>query len=230
MTHEIIEGDCLDVMRGMADASVDAVVTDPPFFCPATHYQTRVHTQRKFADMSILTHWWGTISDELRRIVKPTGHTLVFCNADSYAAFYPAMYNRWDKLTCLIWDKDRPGLGRVWRHQHEMIIAARNKGAYEPNDGRLRADVFRVKATLPSERCHPVQKPAELLAALIESCCPVGGIVLDPFAGSGTTGEAAIGIGRNFLGVEADKEYSIIARRRIAAAEASRQPALFAAD
>jgi site-specific DNA-methyltransferase (adenine-specific) len=208
-------GDCLEVMRGMADGSVDAIVTDPPFFAPATHYQSRVNWGRKWSDMSILEQWWGLQCDELARVLKPTGHVLAFCNADSYPAFYPAMYSRWDKLVCLVWDKERPGLGRIWRHQHELIIAGRNQGAYNPDDGVLRRDVIRCKASLSRDREHPVEKPAEMLAELIEGCCPVGGVVLDPFMGSGTTGVACVNTDRHFIGIEKDAGYHAIAERRI---------------
>lgn len=214
-------GDCLELLPGIATASVDAIVTDPPFFCPATHYQSRVKYQRKFSDIKLLEQWWSLMCSELARVQKPNGHTLVFCNADSYPAFYPAMYNRWDKLTCLVWDKDRPGLGRIFRHQHELIIAARNSGAYEPNDGRLRPDVLRFKATLSRDRDHPVQKPVALLATLIEAVTPLDGVVLDPFMGSGTTGEAAQSIGRGFIGIELDEPYMAIAQARIEKAAAA---------
>lgn len=223
MATTLYHGACLEVMRTLPDGSVDAVVTDPPYFMPATHYQSRVKYQRKFADLKVLDHGWGMICDELARVQKQGGHTLVFCNADSYPAFYSAMYGRGDKLVCLVWDKDRPGLGRVWRHQHELIIAARNSGAYEPHDGRLRADVLRYKATLSAERDHPVQQPTAMLSDLIQACTPVGGVVLDPFMGSGTTGEAAQQAGREFIGIELDEQYYAIAERRIAAA----QPPLF---
>ena len=220
MTFTLHHGDCLEIMAGMDAGSVDAVVTDPPFFAPATHYQSRLDWQRRWSDMSVLQQWWAGICDPMARVLKPTGHMLTFCNADSYPAFYPPMYSRWSKLVCLVWDKERPGLGRVWRHQHELIIAARNKGAWEPNDGRLRGDVVRQKATLPRDREHPVEKPEQLLRQLIEACCPVGGVVFDPFMGSGTTGEAALLCGRKFVGIELDEHYFEIARRRIDAATA----------
>ena len=216
MTARIVTGDCLDVMREMEPASVDAVVTDPPFFTPATHYQSRVKYQRKWADVRVLTHWWGLMCDEMRRVTKPSGHVLAFCNADSYPAFYPPMYDRFDNITCLVWDKDQPGLGRIWRHQHELIIAARNTGSYRLQDGHLRADVLRYKATLSRDREHPVEKPADMLAELVATVCPPGGLVLDPFAGSGTTGQACVMTGREFIGIEIDEAYAEIARRRCA--------------
>lgn len=214
--NNIIQGDCLEVLKEIPEHSIDTILTDPPFFCPATHYQSRVNWGRKWSDMSILEHWWGLICDELKRVLKPTGHILVFCNADSYPAFYPPMYDRWDKLVCLVWDKERAGLGRIWRHQHELIIAGRNKGAFEPNDGVLRVDVLRFKATLSRERKHPVEKPIDLLSELIKATTPPGGTVLDPFVGGGSTLIAAKRDGFSFIGIERDKEYYEIAKRRLA--------------
>ena len=216
MLNEIIHGDCLEVMRKMSGGCVNSIITDPPFFAPATHYQSRVGWDRKWSDMSILTHWWGLMCDEFKRIVKPEGHVLTFCNADSYPAFYPAMYNRWSKLVSLVWDKDRPGLGRIFRHQHELILAARNAGAWEPNDGKLRADVLRFKATLSRHRKHPVEKPEEMLKVLVEATCPKSGVVFDPFAGSGTTLSAALLVDRQFIGIEKEEKYVDIARKRMA--------------
>lgn len=220
MTVDLRLGDCLEVLKTLPDGCVDAVVTDPPFFTPATHYQSRIGWARRWADMSVLSTWWDVIAAELRRVAADRGHVLAFCNADSYPAFYPPMFNRWDKLVCLVWDKERPGLGRVWRHQHELVIAARNKGAYEPNDGHLRSDVIRHKASLSRDREHPVEKPPEMLAELITACTPEGATVLDPFMGSGTTGVACVQTGRSFIGVEIDPTYFAIAERRIAEARA----------
>lgn len=215
---ELHLGGCLEIMRGLPPGSVDAVVTDPPFFAPATHYQSRIQWSRKFSDLGILTEWWGLVCDAFRPLLKPTGHALVFCNADAFAAFYPAMFNRWDRLASIVWDKTRPGMGRVWRHQHELVLAARDRGAFEHNDGRLRADVIQCGGTRGRDREHPVEKPEALLAELVEACVPVGGVVLDPFMGSGSTGSAALSIGRSFVGIEQDPDYFAIAEARIARA------------
>ena len=177
--------------------------------------------------MSILTQWWERYAEEAYRVTKPTGHFLAFCNADSYPAFYPATFRYWPKLVNLVWDKDRPGLGRVWRHQHELIIAARKDAAFEPNDGRLRGDVLRHRATLSRDRTHPVEKPEAMLQELITACVPEGGTVLDPFAGSGTTGTAALKCGRAFLGSELDSRYHAVALQRLRAA--ANQPRLLEA-
>ena len=62
---------------------------------------------------------------------------------------------------------------------------------------------------------HPTVKPTKLMKYLIRLVCPVGGTVLDPFMGSGTTGKAALSEGMNFIGIEKEKSYFEIANRRI---------------
>lgn len=219
----IYTGDARELARAIPDESVDLILTDPPFFCPAAHYQSRVKWQRRWADMSILTTWWAVICDEAKRILKPSGYAITFCNADSFPAFYPAMYNRWDRLSLLVWDKLNPGLGRNWRHQHELILVACQTAAYLPDDGKMRTDVLRCKATPSADRQHPVQKPVALLRNLVEAASPHAGLVVDLFCGSGTTLEACILSGRGFLGFEKDCEYADLARERVC----NTQPPLF---
>jgi site-specific DNA-methyltransferase (adenine-specific) len=68
---------------------------------------------------------------------------------------------------------------------------------------------------------HPTQKPVDIVTPLIEYSCPPGGIVLDPFTGSGTTGVAAAQLGRRFVGAEQNPKYFEIARQRVEEAYAA---------
>lgn len=77
----------------------------------------------------------------------------------------------------------------------------------------------------PAQREHPTQKPVPLMSVLVELATSPGGVVLDPFAGSGTTGVACVLGGRQFVGIERDPTYFDTACRRIE--EAHRQPRLF---
>lgn len=221
--NKIICGDCLDVMKGMPDGCVDSIVTDPPYFTPATHYQSRIKYARSWGDMSILETWWSVISRELARIC-PNGHVFVFVNGEAYPAFYKAMFPFWDKLKDLIWDKGHIGLGRIFRNQHEIIIWARSQGHYVPTDGKVRSDIIKCKATKPANREHPVEKPSEMLVEFVE-LSPIKGIVFDPFLGSGSTLVTAKQLGRQFIGIEIDPDYCEIARKRVA--QAQEQPDLF---
>lgn len=210
----IYHGDCRDVLPALRQR-FDAVVTDPPFFMPATHYQSRVQYQRAWADTSILATFWAVIVDACVPLLKTTGHFVSFCNGDSYPVFYPEMYRRFDFLKLLVWDKGHVGLGRVWRNQHELAIAARWNTSKFSEDSILRADIFRFNATPSAEREHPVEKPVEMLTWLMTPITREGSLVLDPFAGSGSTLEAAKRIGRGAVGIEAEERYCEIAAKRL---------------
>jgi DNA modification methylase len=125
----------------------------------------------------------------------------------------------------VIWDKKNPGLGWRYRRQHEMVMVAHKAGA------RLRwaseaAAVPNIFAMMPPrEREHPNEKPVALPAWFIENHTHPGDMVLDPFAGSGTTGVAALRLRRRFIGIELDPAHFATACRRVA--EAARQPSLF---
>lgn len=203
--------DCCDVLPQLDP--VDLVLTDPPFFMPANHFQSRVKWQRSWGDVSVLGIFWSVILDAVK--LKPTGHFLSFCNADSYPVFYPEMYRRFDKIKCLIWDKGRVGLGRIWRHQHELIIAARYRESFVDIKGKLYSDVIKINATPSALRDHPVEKPVELFIPLISPVTPIDGTILDPFMGSGTTLRAAKDLGRKAIGIEIEQKYCDIVIERL---------------
>jgi len=213
-TNLIIEGDCLEVMKTFPRKSLDLVLTDPPFFLPATHYQSRVQYQRNFADLSPLRVFWSAVTIEVRRILKPNGHFLTFCNCDSYPVFFEPMYNNFTKLVSLVWNKKRIGLGNIWRHQHELIIAARNDDFKFNDTGKMFSDVISEEASLSEDREHPVEKPWKMLVKLIEPVTFKGDVVLDPFCGSGTTCLAAQILDRQFIGIELNHNYVDIARKK----------------
>ncbi len=98
-------------------------------------------------------------------------------------------------------------LGR--RHECAFLLA---KGSPETPERILR-DVLPWHYT--GNAWHPTQKPIEVMAPLIESFSKAGDIVLDPFAGSGTTGIAARQLGRRFIGIEKDAGYCKAAVKRL---------------
>jgi DNA modification methylase len=210
----IYHGDCREVLPELSRA--DIVLTDPPFFMPAAHFQSRVKWQRSWGDVSVLGTFWAATLDDLVPRLKETGHLVTFCNGDSYPVFYPEMYRRFDILKCLVWDKGHVGLGRIWRHQHELAIAARWADSFVDIDGKLHTDVIKVKATSSTERDHPVEKPLGLLRKIIDPITPPGGMVLDPFMGGGTTLIAARDLGRRAIGIEIEERYCEVAAKRLA--------------
>jgi site-specific DNA-methyltransferase (adenine-specific) len=210
----IYHGDCREILPALISERAELVLTDPPFFMPAIHYQSRVQWQRSWSDTSVLAAFWATVLELCIPLMPPRGHFLTFCNGDSYPVFYPEIYRRFDFLKSLVWDKGHVGLGRVWRSQHELLIAARWSEAKFADDGKLRSDVLRYDATPSSDRLHPLEKPPALLRSLIEPTTQLGACVLDPFAGSGTTLEAAKILGRRAIGIEGEERYCEIAAKR----------------
>ena len=209
----IYHGDCRDILPDVT--GVQLVLTDPPFFMPATHYQSRVKWQRTWGDTSILSTFWSVIAATLVPSLHKTGHLLVFCNHESYPVFYPVLYGHFDFLKALVWNKGHVGLGRVWRNQHELIIAARWGSSVFYEDGKLRADVLSCSATPSVNRAHPVEKPLDLLQDLVSVTTTPGQFVLDAFMGSGTTLVAAKNLGRKAIGIEIEERYCEIAAERL---------------
>ncbi len=220
MTTRLIHGEALATLRTLPDASVDAVVTDPPYFLPARHSNTRKDFPRSLSDLSMLEYFYRDCFEQFARVLKRTGFMYVFCDGQSYPVFYALAYRHVRRQCPLVWDKQVSINGFSWRHQHELILFAEmeESPAVKTGDG----DVIRCRAVAVESREHPAEKPLPLMGEFVKKGTPLGGVVLDPFMGSGATGAACIRYGRSFIGVEQDAHYFAVARRRIEEAEAHR--------
>lgn len=98
---------------------------------------------------------------------------------------------------------DKSARGRDSRTSHTGSIGAH---LYEDDGSRLLRSVLRVRS-MHGRALHPTQKPSGILQPLIEYACPAGGLVVDPFAGSGSTLMTARMLGRRAIGIEADERY-----------------------
>lgn len=85
--------------------------------------------------------------------------------------------------------------------------------------GNLWDDLTVPYWSMPENTDHPAQKPEKLFAKLVLASCPPGGLVLDPFLGSGTAAVVARKLGRRFCGIERNREYCLWALKRLALAE-----------
>ncbi|MEU9415206.1 site-specific DNA-methyltransferase [Streptomyces sp. NPDC048272] len=115
---------------------------------------------------------------------------------------------------------DKSARGRNSRTPHTGTIGAHT---YVDNGTRLARSVIKAGA-VRYQRRHPTEKPVELLTPLIEYGCPEGGLVVDPFAGSGSSLDAARMLGRRAIGIEADERYCEAAARRLAASPLTLAP------
>lgn len=224
MTHEIIQGDCLEVLKTFPDKSFDCIITDPPFEKEAHTLQRRVKREGGVMEIEALDFPAVTedqriaVSKEFARLGKTW--VLVFCQIEASHKWVKAMedaglvYRR----TC-IWVKpdgmpqfsgDRPGMG------YETIVAMHVPGASKWNGGG-RHGVFTVNKNDNGgkKNLHTTQKPRELMRQLVGLFSNPGDSVLDPFAGSGTTIVAAKELGRSGVGIELSQNYCEKARARL---------------
>ncbi len=206
----LYHGDALEVLPTIDE--IGLVVTDPPYFQPATHYvPTRADSRpvRSLGDTSVLEHAFRAWAAELDRVTTDEGSLYVFCDGQSYPLFFRALYGL-GRVRPLIWDKVTSFNGYTWRHQTELVawVERRDAPRVPTGDG----DILRHRAVKVSERLHPAEKPTPLLSALIAKH---DGAVLDPFAGSGSTLVAARQLGRKGIGIEIEERYCEVAANRL---------------
>ncbi len=122
------------------------------------------------------------------------------------------------------WVKECPppaGAGNWWPSGFEHAVYAYRSGAWFGDTDPKRSNVWLADSYRfgqPGKEDHPTQKPLDLMSRLVRSIVAPGALALDPFMGSGTTGVAAVNLGRKFIGIEIEPKYFDIACRRIQAA------------
>ncbi len=234
----LYRGDCLDVMAALGP--VDHVIADPPYEAEAHSAGRRVCGRvlevgrRREIEAAPLP--FAAMTPDLRaasaahmaRLAR--GWALAFCQVEAVPTWRDALeaggarYRR-----ALVWIKpdsppqisgDRPAQG------YETIVAAwcgPGRSAWNGGGGRG-VFTFGAECNRRTRAAHPTTKPRALMMRLVELFTQPGDLVLDPFMGSGSTGVAALRMGRRFIGVEQDPGYFDVAVERLRAEAA--QPSL----
>lgn len=235
-----IHGEALTVLPLVADNSIDAVITDPPYCSGGfTEQARRAAKGQGLRSENIRREGWfindnmGTagiawllrqVAVEAYRMLKPGGSFLVFCDWRMIVNLAPAMESsglRWQNL--IVWNKGAPGLGVGFRPEAEYILHfVKGVGRFYAKDVGNVLDYSRVPT---GQREHQTEKPVELFADLVRVASPLGGVVLDPFAGSFASGEAALTRGRQYIGLDWARAYVVSGGNRLQAAAG--QPRLF---
>ncbi len=233
----IRQGDCLDLLRALPTASVDAVVTDPPYSSGGmTRGDRTMTTRHKYQSSNVIeehpdftgdnrdqrafAYWVALWLCECRRVCKPGGMLCQFTDWRQLPTTTDAIQaGGWVWRGVVPWDKvqARPMANR-FRAQCEYMVWGTN-GPHDctPTEQAVYGvGCFRHVTEDTDTRVHSTQKPVDLMSHVIEVATPKGCTVLDPFMGSGTTGVACIQTGRRFIGFELDKTYCEIATKRIA--------------
>lgn len=233
MTHRIITGDCIEEMRNLD--KVDVCIFDPPY---SAHVQDNIKSVRGkgakdgggsgyYVDLkfdAIGFDWMQKCAVELARIVKRW--VLVFCGVEASHEWIAALQGvGFDYVRTGAWVRkgapqltgDRPGCG------YDSIVICHPKGRKRWNGGGT--DSVWSHGTLHgcrpcgsnNTREHPTQKPLPLMIELVSLFSDPGETVLDCTCGAGSTGVAAVRLGRHFIGIEQQEKWATIARERCAA-------------
>jgi adenine-specific DNA-methyltransferase len=202
----IIHGDCLNVLPGLTAASVNFILTDPPYL---VRYTSRDGRTVPGDDNDA---WLKPAFAQMRRVLAPDSFCVSFYGwpqADRFiAAWREAGFRPVGHFTFPKRYTSSRGFTRC-QHENAYLLA---KGRPKEPEYAI-GDV--IEWTYSGNRLHPTQKPLPILVPLLETYSPPGGLVLDPFAGSGSTLLAARLLGRRYLGIELDAEYHAIASRRL---------------
>lgn len=235
-------GDCREILPTLAP--VDHVISDPPFEAEAHTLQRRAlgrgkeDGRRDIIDAALP---FAAMDENSRNVIsalmveKSSGWVLVFCQAEGVQSWRlslevaGAVYKR-----AMVWVKpdgmpqftgDRPGMG------YESIVSAWTAKGKSRWNGGGKHGVFIIpkhdagNGHGGASNPHPTTKPMRLMSELVALFTDSGQTILDPFMGSGTTGAAALNLGRKFVGVELEPKYFDVACRRMESAH--KQPRLF---
>jgi DNA modification methylase len=208
----IVPGDCIEQLPAMTGWPIDAVLTDPPYGIALASHGQRFRNTRPIA---------GDESTEVGQYVVD------WCAAQGWpvlAFAHPLKPWAGQWRQHLAWDKgEAVGIGgdrkTCWKFTWELIQVGRFPEVFGKREGSVLR--FPMLPRMQAEIGHPTPKSLDLMRYLVRKLVPPGGLVLDPFGGSGTTAVAAVLEGRRAILVEREPSYVEIAVKRVTEAELS---------
>ena len=204
--NAILGGDCIEVMRGFERASVDFILTDPPY---VTRYRGRDGRTVANDDNA---RWLKPAVNQMHRVLKPGGLCVSFYGWNKVDLFMEAWRAAgFGIVGHIVFRKRYASRSRFLRYEHEQAYLLAKGDA--PYSAKPIPDV--IDFPYSGNKLHPTQKPVQALRPLIECFTRPGELVLDPFCGSGSTLEAARDLGRDWLGIELDAAHQATATERL---------------
>ena len=208
--------DCREALPMLREGSVDAIIIDPPFGIDFK-YETHDDTPEGYGE------WLWSIIEQCEQKAKPGSPIFVWqamLNVRKFAEWFPRDWRIF--AACKNFVQMRP---TVMQYAFDPVVVWWTEGNKPWTDGTASRD-FYVADTSPSRHVglsnvsgHPCPRPLEAVRHIIGQWVKPGGIVLDCFAGSGTTGVACTMLGRRFIGIEIDKVYFSVMVQRITEAQ-----------
>ena len=217
-------GDCLEVLKTIPDKSVDLVVMDPPYlkkgngyYCGGGAFGSKNRQYHSSLDKNgLLDGISSDVLDGLIRVMKNV-NIYIWCNKEQIKDYinYFKDYN----MELLTWHKTNPvpTCNNKYLSDTEYLLFFRESGVkiYGSYQTKKKFYVTPINKSDKEKYGHPTIKPLDIIKNLIINSSKRGGVILDPFMGSGTTGVACKELGRDFIGVEIDEKYFNIAKDRI---------------
>ena len=235
----VLHGDCMQRLQEIEDNSIDAIFADPPYFLSnggiSVQSGKQVCVDKGDWDKGGTPEYiygfnrlWLSLC---RSKLKENGTIWISGTHHNIHVVMRCLQELGYKvLNTITWQKSDPPPNlscRYFNFSTELIIWARkhdkkpHKFNYETmkqlNGGTQMTDVWRIPAVGTWEKTcgkHPTQKPLRLLYRIILASTNEGDTILDPFAGSSTTGIAANLLGRKFIGIEQDRSFIELSKRR----------------
>jgi site-specific DNA-methyltransferase (adenine-specific) len=231
---ELFNGDCIEIMRGMPNASVDFIFTDPPYGHNNNNGDL-IHLREAALGLGPVAEARPIANDgqeandlfrqflvEAKRLLKP-GCCCCCCSGGGGPDPQFARWSLWmDEIIgfkqAVVWDKGPIGMGWHYRRSYEFVLVAQKPGAachWYDETNQVENIIRKINKIIPQKENHPTEKPVALASWFIHLHTRPGDTVLDPFMGHGSTGEACFKAGRNFIGIELDKTHFDKAQARL---------------
>lgn len=249
MKIDLMQGDCLELMKTLSDGSVDMILCDLPYGTTACKWDTVIP--------------FDPLWSEYKRVIKDSGAIVLF-GSEPFSSSLRMSNLKMYKYDW-IWDKKKSGNPLLSKIQPQRVTEnilvfnskiyypimterdkaksrGKNKGKKSETTGnafvedktythKYPRNIIEISNASQIRKVHPTQKPVALLEYLIKTYTLEGEIVLDNTMGSGSTGVACVNTNRNFIGIELDEKYFDIAKKRIDARvkeiEAEKKNSLF---
>lgn len=213
---QIIHGDCFEELDKIQSKSVDCVITDPPYSIGSSSARRSASRPMGWADINNASYWFAIWYEKIWRILKYNGSFWTFCSWRTLPIIQCAAskIGGMHLTSCLVWDKEWMGVGSTkgLREQFEMICLFA-KPDFQIEDRSI-GNIWSEKWASQRPHNHPSEKPVKLIKRILE-VCDLPHLTVDPFMGSGTTGEACKLINKNFIGIEIEKQFVEIATKRL---------------
>ena len=235
MINKIINCDCYEMIKNIPDKSIDLVYIDIPYLiedggCSSSDLSLRIK-KIKHNEIEKIRHGIDySILDELCRIMKNI-YIYIWCSKEQILDLLNYFQGK-ARFNILVWCKTNPTpmTNNVWLPDLEYCVCFKSEKAPRYNDGYELKSKWYISSINKNDKelyNHPTIKPLELVKRHILHATQPNDIVLDCFCGSCTTCVACQETGRRFIGMEINKEYYEIAKKRINGMNANGQISIF---